>query len=120
MDTVCAFPLPSNPGLAKAVGRRTADGVLLADLGVGQHLELSQSGAGWPDGSLGQARAQSSLLRACRAVKAALALSASGEGSPLNWTNSGWMVVEWMPSWWKNSLMFSATWKAKAKLKRIE
>ena len=24
-------------------------------------------------------------------------------------TNSGWIVVEWMPSLWKNSLMFSAT-----------
>ena len=25
--------------------------------------------------------------------------------------NSGWMVVEWIPSLWKNSLTFSATWK---------
>ena len=25
-------------------------------------------------------------------------------------TNSGWMVVEWMPSLWKNSFTFSATW----------
>ena len=26
-------------------------------------------------------------------------------------TNSGWIVVEWMPSLWKNSFTFSATWK---------
>ena len=60
----------------------------------GQHLEGPQSGA--VRGPFGQASMQSSVL------------DIEPVGSAVS-TNSGWIVVEWIPSLWKNSLTFSAT-----------
>ena len=64
----------------------------------GQHLEGPQSGA--VRGPLGQASIQSSVL------------DMEPVGSAAS-TNSGWIVVEWIPSLWKNSFTFSATLSTK-------
>ena len=55
---------------------------------------------------------EQNILRAPREIFPVLtsALDIEPDGSAAT-TNSGWMVVEWMPSLWKNSLTFSATWE---------
>ena len=73
------------------------DGTRLPVLVGGQHLEASQAGS--VRGPLGQASMQSS-------VEVMDPLAVCSEVS----TNSGWIVVEWIPSLWKNSLTFSATY----------
>jgi len=60
---------------------------------VGQHFEASQVGSAV---FFGQESIQSSVED----------IDPVGSADS---TNSGWMVVEWIPSLWKNSLTFSAT-----------
>ena len=73
------------------------DGTRLPVLVGGQHLEASQAGS--VRGPLGQASMQSSALETEPSL---------GSPGPVS-TNSGWIVVEWMPSLWKNSFTLSAT-----------
>ena len=77
------------------------DDTRLAGAGAGQHLFMSQGAEARPGLGLGQASMQSSALEAVPS------LASPGPVS----TNSGWIVVEWIPSLWKNSFTLSATFK---------
>ena len=46
-----------------------------------------------------------------------IAIDPAAEGSWLS-TNSGWIVVEWIPSLWKNSFTFSAIFMYSDKLRQ--
>ena len=70
-------------------------------LEAGQHLLISQGAEDRPGLGLGQASMQSSAL----ATEPSLI-----SPGPVS-TNSGWIVVEWIPSLWKNSFTLSATFK---------
>lgn len=89
-------PLTSNP-----LALLSVTGVFWEDFWGGQHLLAWHEGSSWV-GSRGQAMAQSSEAD----IDAASMLS----------TNSGWIVVEWMPSLWKNSFTFSAIWEKKREI----
>ena len=93
----------------RMLGLRSTTGVFWLDLS-GQHLEAWQEGcSSWAP--LGQPRAQLSSQSGPPAPASPPAPRSSGPARGSR--NSGWMVVEWMPSLWKNSLMFSATCKKK-------
>ena len=69
--------------------------------GAGQHLLMSQGAEARPGLGLGQASMQSSALPTEPSLSSPEPVS----------TNSGWIVVEWIPSLWKNSFTLSATFK---------
>ena len=72
-----------------------------AGAGAGQHLFMSQGAEVRPGLGRGQASMQSSALDTEPSL---------GSPGPVS-TNSGWIVVEWIPSLWKNSFTLSATFK---------
>ena len=99
MDTELGRLSLTSPMLPVPGGNMAEEDTRLA--GAGQHLFMSQGAEVRPGLGLGQASMQSSALETEPSL---------GSPGPVS-TNSGWIVVEWMPSLWKNSFTLSATFK---------
>ena len=78
----------TSPMLPVPEGNMAEEDTRLAGAGAGQHLFMSQGAEVRPGLGLGQASMQSSALETEPSL---------GSPGPVS-TNSGWIVVEWMPS----------------------
>ena len=99
MDTELGRLSPLSPLLGLEAGHRAEEDT--RPDWAGQHLLMSQGAEARPEPGLGQASMQSSAL---------LTEPSLSSPEPVS-TNSGWIVVEWIPSLWKNSFTLSATFK---------